>query len=68
MIESITETLDQLTSLNTSIMMYIPSVIGLCAFLASVFPKPIPGTFLAKVHKWINIIAFNVKHAKNKDE
>lgn len=67
MIESITETLDQLANLNASIIMYIPSVIGLYSFLAAVFPKPIPGTFLAKVHKWINIIALNVKHAKNKD-
>lgn len=67
MIEPLTEYIDKLTSLNNSIMMYIPSLVGLSSFLAAVFPKPKPDTFLAKVHKWINVVALNVKHARNKD-
>lgn len=67
MIEPITEYVDKLTDLNNSIMMYIPSLVGLASFLASIFPKPQAGTIRARVHKFINVLALNVKHAQNKE-
>lgn len=67
--ETLKMTIDSLTNVIGSIMLFIPSVIGLMSMIASILPAPDPNhnlyKFLFKARKFINIMAFNVKHAKN---
>lgn len=67
--ETLKFTLDTLTSIITSLMLFIPAFVGLMAMIASILPQPDPESkfypFLFHARKIINIMAFNIKHAKN---
>ena len=56
------------TNIMNQLAVFIPSMIGTSSVLAAMLPAPEGSSFLAKVHKFINLVAFNFAHAKNKDE
>lgn len=56
------------TNIMNQLVTFIPSVIGVSSVFAAMMPAPEGNSFLSKVHKFINLIAFNFAHAKNKDE
>jgi hypothetical protein len=60
LIQSSSDVVDALTN-------FVPKVVMLASVLAALLPPPEQSGFLSKVHGWINTIAFNVKHAKNKE-
>lgn len=47
---------------------FVPKVVMLASVLAAFLPAPEKEGFLSRVHKWINLAAVNVKHAKNKND
>ena len=57
--------INQLSALATAITSAVPSIIGACSIIAAFLPPPeMPGK-MAKVHKIVNMLAFNFKHATN---
>lgn len=48
-----------------SIALFAPYVVGIASAIAALTPTPKDDTFLAKVRKAVDLVALNVKHAKN---
>lgn len=71
MIDNLITNLTNLTSLITVLTVFLPTLIGFMSTIAAVLPPPDPASkwynTLTFLRKWINILACNVKHAKNKD-
>lgn len=66
MIDTITSTLNQFTGLNVALAMFLPSLFGIAAQFAAMMPPPEnPGVYAA-IHKVVNVLGRNVKHAENK--
>jgi hypothetical protein len=61
LIQSSSEVVDALTD-------FVPKLVMLASVLAALLPPPEEQGFLSKVHDFINKIALNVKHAKNKED
>jgi hypothetical protein len=59
--------INSLSTLFTALSEFIPTAIGCASILAAIFPKPEGDGKLAKIHKFINTLAFNFKNAANKE-
>jgi len=59
--------INQLSAFFTALIGFIPVVIGFASIIATLIPKPEGDSKLAKFHKYLNLLAFNVKNAANKD-
>lgn len=66
MIDTITNTLNSLTSLNVAIVGYIPSAVGLAAIVARFFPPQTGDGFAAKAYRFVNWLGQNSGYAENK--
>ncbi len=49
------------------IINFLPKFIAFASIMAAFFPPVTAHTWLSKIHRFINIIAFNFKQAKNKE-
>ena len=61
LIQSSSEVVDMLTD-------FVPKLVMLCAAISAFLPPPEGEGILSKLHSYINMVALNVKHAKNKDD
>ena len=63
--------IDTLTKILGSLMVFIPTLIGFMAMIAAILPPADPNSrwypHLTRTRKIINILALNVKHARNKE-
>jgi len=70
-IQTATNTVNALSGFTDSVTGFIPKLIAGCSLAAAVLPKPDPESkffiVLGPVRKTIDILAFNMRHAKNKD-
>lgn len=48
-----------------NILLIAPMVVGVASALAALTPTPKDDTFLAKLRKALDVVALNVRHAKN---
>ncbi len=53
------------SSFTTAALAFLPGLIGAAAVLAKYFPPPEPGTFLARLHRWVNVAGQNSGYAEN---
>ncbi len=51
------------SSFTTATLAFVPGLVGAAAVLAKYFPPPEPGTFLARLHRWVNITGQNSGYA-----
>lgn len=63
----LTETLNHAAQVIDAATNLAPKVVGFASIAAAFFPKPDGDGALSKAHKYINQVAFNIKHAENKD-
>jgi hypothetical protein len=66
-IDTITQYITSLSGLLDSLSIFIPKLIASCAVITAFLPPPDQHSVLSKVHKSINLIAFNFGKAANKD-
>jgi hypothetical protein len=62
----IVETINQISNFLDAATNFIPKAIAFASVSAAFLPKPDGEGFLSKVHKTINVIAFNFNNAENK--
>lgn len=55
-----------ITALSAKIAAAVAAIIGVASVIAKYLPKPEDGTKMAKVYKYINMMAQNSGHAENK--
>lgn len=67
MIETITQNIESWSSLIDAITSFIPKLITACTVLSAFLPTPDHQSILSKIHKSINLIAFNFGKAANKE-
>lgn len=65
----IIETINTLSNIFDALTNIVPKVVALSSMLAAFIPRPeTDESFWGRVHKYINLTAFNFKHAKNSNE
>lgn len=64
LIESINSASDVIDAVSN----LVPKIIGFASIAAAFLPKPEGNGVLSKVHGYINRVAFNFKHAQNKED
>jgi hypothetical protein len=64
-IQAATDTVSALSVLIDTIMSTVPKIISIAAIVATRLPPPSQNSFLSKLHKIINTMAFNFGHATN---
>ena len=61
----IAETINNISSIVGALTDLIPKIIGFASVAAAFLPKPDGEGIMSRVHKYINAVAFNIKHAAN---
>lgn len=64
---NIIDILNNLSSLLTIATDLLPKIVAFASVLAAFLPPAGDGSAFAKVHGVINLLAFNFKHAENKE-
>lgn len=64
---SLVESINNAATIATAVVAAAPSIVGCASVLAALLPPPESNGFLGKVHEFINVLAFNVRHAANKE-
>lgn len=65
---SVIDQVYQAKQLAEAIASALPSIVGCASMAAAFLPPPKEKGVLARVHKAINTVAFNFKHAANQNE
>jgi hypothetical protein len=60
------EFINNISSIIDSLTNLVPKIIGFASIAAAFFPSPDGDGFMSKLHKYVNAVAFNFKHAENK--
>lgn len=63
----IAESINNISSIVDSLTDLVPKIIGFASVAAAFLPKPDGEGIMAKAHKYINAVAFNIKHAENSE-
>jgi hypothetical protein len=66
-ITTLTLAINSASSLLDALVDFVPKVIATTAVVAAFLPPPDQDNILSKVHRIINLVAFNFKHAANKE-
>ena len=61
----IAESINNISSIVDSLTDLVPKIIGFASVAAAFLPKPAGEGIVSRVHKYINAVAFNIKHAAN---
>lgn len=67
MIDIITQSINSWSTLLDSLIGFVPKLIATCTMIAAFLPPPEQNSILSRLHRIMNLIAFNFGKAANKD-